>query len=98
MVPVMRPADAFAKMAHREIDRVSIDELEGRVTAVLLTPYPPGIPLLIPGEQFNATIVRYLKFAREFNEKFPGFETDIHGLVKDGSNGTVRYYVDCVAN
>jgi arginine decarboxylase len=98
MVPVMRPADAFAKMAHREIDRVSIDELEGRVTAVLLTPYPPGIPLLIPGEQFNATIVRYLKFAREFNEKFPGFETDIHGLVKDGSNGAVRYYVDCVAN
>jgi hypothetical protein len=30
-----------------------IDELEGRVTAVLLTPYPPGIPLLIPGEQFQ---------------------------------------------
>ena len=96
MVPAMRPADAFAKMAHREIDRVSIDELENRVTAVLLTPYPPGIPLLIPGERFNATIVRYLKFAREFNEKFPGFETDIHGLVKDASNGAVRYYVDCV--
>jgi arginine decarboxylase len=96
MTPAMRPADAFAKMAHREIDRVSIDELEGRVTAVLLTPYPPGIPLLIPGEQFNDTIVRYLKFAREFNEKFPGFETDIHGLVKDASNGNVRYYVDCV--
>ncbi|MCF8149959.1 MAG: arginine/lysine/ornithine decarboxylase [Burkholderiaceae bacterium] len=96
MVPAMRPADAFAKMAHREIDRVSIDELENRVTAVLLTPYPPGIPLLIPGERFNATIVRYLEFAREFNEKFPGFETDIHGLVKDASNGAVRYYVDCV--
>ena len=74
-----------------------LDELEGRVTAVLLTPYPPGIPLLIPGECFNATIVRYLKFARDFNERFPGFETDIHGLVKDGSNGSVRYYVDCVA-
>ncbi len=96
MVPAMRPADAFARMAHREIDRVSIDDLEGRVTAVLLTPYPPGIPLLIPGERFNGTIVRYLKFAREFNEKFPGFETDIHGLVKDASNGSVRYYVDCV--
>ena len=96
MVPAMRPADAFARMAHREIDRVGIDELEGRVTAVLLTPYPPGIPLLIPGEQFNGTIVRYLRFAREFNEKFPGFETDIHGLVKDASNGNVRYYVDCV--
>ncbi len=97
MVPAMKPADAFAKMAHREIDRVAIDDLEGRITAVLLTPYPPGIPLLIPGEQFNKVIVNYLKFAREFNEKFPGFETDNHGLVKEVVDGTANYYVDCVA-
>ena len=44
MVPAMKPADAFAKMAHREIDRVPIDELEGRVTSVLLTPYPRAFP------------------------------------------------------
>jgi arginine decarboxylase len=93
MVPAMRPADAFARMAHREIERVAVDELEGRVTAVLLTPYPPGIPLLIPGERFNKTIVDYLRFAREFNATFPGFETDVHGLVKDKDG---RYYVDCV--
>lgn len=97
MVPAMKPTDAFAKMAHREIDRVLIDELEGRITAVLLTPYPPGIPLLIPGEQFNAIIVNYLKFAREFNERFPGFETDVHGLVKQIVDGKAMYYVDCVA-
>ncbi len=96
MVPAMKPTDAFAKMAHRKIDRVSIDDLEGRVTAVLLTPYPPGIPLLIPGEQFNKVIVNYLKFAREFNEKFPGFETDNHGLVKQIVDGKAVYYVDCV--
>ncbi len=93
MVPAMRPTDAFAKMAHREIDRVALEDIEGRVTAMLVTPYPPGIPLLIPGERFNAIIVRYLKFARDFNARFPGFETDIHGLVK-GEDG--RYYVDCV--
>ncbi|MDE1981187.1 MAG: arginine/lysine/ornithine decarboxylase [Betaproteobacteria bacterium] len=96
MVPAMKPVDAFARMAHRETERVEIDELEGRITSVLLTPYPPGIPLLIPGERFNATIVRYLKFARAFNERFPGFETDIHGLSKTGQNGTSRFYVDCV--
>ena len=96
MVPAMKPTDAFAKMAHREIDRVPIDDLEGRITAVLLTPYPPGIPLLIPGEQFNKIIVDYLKFAREFNEKFPGFETDNHGLVKEIVDGKAVYYVDCV--
>jgi arginine decarboxylase len=75
---------------------VAIDELEGRVTAMLVTPYPPGIPLLIPGERFNATIVRYLKFARDFNACFPGFETDIHGLVREEAGGQVRYHVDCV--
>jgi arginine decarboxylase len=97
MTPAMRPADAFAKMAHREVDRIAIDDLEGKVTSVLLTPYPPGIPLLIPGERFNKTIIRYLQFARDFNRNFPGFETDIHGLVDEKTNGEVRYYVDCVS-
>ena len=96
MVPAMRPADAFAKMAHKEIERVHIDDLEGRITAMLVTPYPPGIPLLIPGERFNKTIVNYLQFAREFNERFPGFETDVHGLVKGEKDGKTAYYVDCV--
>ena len=96
MQPAMKPSDAFAKMAHREIDRVPIDDLEGRVTAMLVTPYPPGIPLLIPGERFNKTIVDYLKFVREFNEKLPGFESDVHGLVKTEVNGVMGYYVDCV--
>ena len=95
--PAMKPADAFARMAHREIERVEIDDLEGRVTSALLTPYPPGIPLLIPGERFNRQIVKYLQFARDFNERFPGFDTDIHGLVEEEINGRVRYFVDCVA-
>ncbi|MEO8137833.1 MAG: lysine decarboxylase, partial [Betaproteobacteria bacterium] len=96
MEPALKPSDAFARLAHREIDRVEIDNLEGRVTAVLLTPYPPGIPLLIPGERFNRTIVLYLQFARAFNEKFPGFETDIHGLVEEKTDKGPRYHVDCV--
>jgi arginine decarboxylase len=96
MQPAMKPSEAFARMAHDEIERVEIDHLEGRITAVLLTPYPPGIPLLIPGEIFNKTIVDYLKFARDFNERFPGFETDIHGLVAEEDDGGKVYFVDCV--
>ncbi|MBB3048493.1 arginine decarboxylase [Litorivivens lipolytica] len=96
LTPAMRPSDAWAKMAHRDIERVPIDELEGRITAMLVTPYPPGIPLLIPGERFNKTIVEYLRFARTFNEQFPGFETDIHGLVKESRDGKVEYFIDCV--
>jgi arginine decarboxylase len=98
LVPALKPAKAFAKMAHKEIERVPLDELEGRITAVMLTPYPPGIPLLIPGEVFNKTIVDYLKFARMFNTSFPGFETYIHGLVAEKSKEGTRYFVDCVAD
>lgn len=91
--PAMKPADAYARIAHRDTERVGIDELEGRITTSLLTPYPPGIPLLIPGERFNRKIVDYLRFTREFNSRFPGFDTDVHGLVEDEAKG---YYVDCV--
>jgi len=96
MQPAMKPSDAYAKMAHRQVEHVRLDELEGRITSILLTPYPPGIPLLIPGERFNKTIVDYLRFARDFNEKFPGFETDVHGLVKREVDGRKDYYVYCV--
>jgi arginine/lysine/ornithine decarboxylase len=63
---------------------------------MLVTPYPPGIPLLIPGERFNRSIVEYLKFVRSFNERFPGFDNDVHGLVVERTKGGDRYYVDCV--
>ncbi|PSJ44616.1 arginine/lysine/ornithine decarboxylase [Zobellella taiwanensis] len=97
LVPAMKPADAFAKMAHKDIERVPLDALTGRTTAVMVAPYPPGIPLLIPGEVFNDIIVSYLKFARAFNQRFPGFETYIHGLVAEEIEGETRYFVDCVA-
>ena len=75
-----------------------IDDLEGRITTSLVTPYPPGIPLLIPGEVFNAKIVDYLRFNREFALKCPGFETDIHGLVVEkDENGQTQFFADCVA-
>jgi len=97
LTPAMKPSDAYAQIARRQTERVEIDQLEGRVTTSLVTPYPPGIPLLVPGEVFNRKIVDYLKFSREFNAQCPGFETDIHGLVEErGADGQLRYYADCV--
>ncbi|BDU53151.1 arginine/lysine/ornithine decarboxylase [Limnohabitans sp. INBF002] len=97
LTPAMKPSDAYAQIAHRNTERVPVDDLLGRITTSLVTPYPPGIPLLIPGEVFNKKIVDYLKFAREFNLQCPGFETDIHGLVEEvGEDGVKRYYADCV--
>ena len=97
LTPAMRPADAYAAIAQRKTERVPIDQLEGRITTSLVTPYPPGIPLLIPGEVFNKKIVDYLKFSRAFSQECPGFETDIHGLVEEiNDNGQVVYFADCV--
>ncbi|WP_417284302.1 Orn/Lys/Arg decarboxylase N-terminal domain-containing protein [Comamonas sp.] len=96
--PAMKPSDAYAHIAQRKTERVEIDNLVGRTTVGLVTPYPPGIPLLIPGEVFNKKIVDYLLFAREFAKLAPGFETDIHGLVElEDEHGEIRYYADCVA-
>ncbi len=95
--PAMKPSDAYACIARRQTERVDIDQLEGRITTALLTPYPPGIPLLIPGERFNRKIVDFLKFTQSFNLAFPGFATDVHGLVSEElPGGARRYYVDCV--
>ena len=97
LTPAMKPSDAYAHIALRQTERVEIDNLEGRITVGLVTPYPPGIPLLIPGEVFNKKIVDYLKFSREFNAQCPGFETDIHGLVEEaGADGKKHYFADCV--
>ena len=98
LTPAMNPGEAFSHIARRTTQRVPIDELEGRITTSLVTPYPPGIPLLIPGEVFNKRIVDYLRFNREFARQCPGFETDIHGLVqKEMPDGSVEYFADCVA-
>jgi len=95
--PAMKPSEAFARIAHRDTERVPIEELENRITSAMLTPYPPGIPLLIPGERFNRRIVEYLRFVQEFNARFPGFDTDVHGLVENETEGfRPSYYVDCV--
>jgi arginine decarboxylase len=77
---------------------VPIERLKGRITAVMLVPYPPGIPLIMPGERFSTTsIIEYLKFARDSSEGFPGFEADIHGLRFDpDENGHKQWLVDCV--
>jgi arginine/lysine/ornithine decarboxylase len=97
LAPAMTPSEAYAHIARRKTQRVPIEALEGRITVGLLTPYPPGIPLLIPGEVFNRKIVDYLLFAREFAQECPGFETDIHGLVEEvGPDGQLRFFADCV--
>jgi len=97
----LRPADAYDRLVRGRTESVEIDQLMNRILAVMVVPYPPGIPVIMPGERLTKatqSIQDYLLYAREFDTKFPGFETDIHGLrFEPGKDGGRRYLVDCVA-
>jgi arginine decarboxylase len=91
----MTPQMAHAALIGNRIEQVRLEDLHGRVLARMVVPYPPGIPLIFPGERVNLTsIIDYLRFAQSWDQKFPGFETDIHGIRK-AEDGT--YLLDCVA-
>lgn len=98
---VMRPSEAYAALVRGDVESVPIDELMDRTVAVMVVPYPPGIPVIMPGEKITAAtraIQEYLFNAREFDRCFPGFETDIHGLrFERAPDGTRRHLLDCIA-
>jgi arginine decarboxylase len=90
----MTPQMAHAALVGHRVEQVDLDHLEGRVLARMVVPYPPGIPLIFPGERVTLpAITRYLRFAQSWDRRFPGFETDIHG-VRKAPDGTYR--LDCV--
>ena len=55
--PVMRPREA----ALAPSETVPLNDAVGRVAADIVCPYPPGIPVLCPGEQVSADAVAYLQ-------------------------------------
>ena len=38
-------------------ESVRLEEAEGRVAATVLTVYPPGIPLVVPGEEIGGAVI-----------------------------------------
>ncbi|WP_328916902.1 MULTISPECIES: aminotransferase class I/II-fold pyridoxal phosphate-dependent enzyme [unclassified Streptomyces] len=53
----MLPRDAF----FGPVEQVPWEKAAGRVAAEMLTPYPPGIPAVLPGERLNAEVIGYLR-------------------------------------
>ncbi|GAB2628559.1 ornithine decarboxylase [Streptomyces capparidis] len=51
------PRDAFFD----KVEDVPVDRAAGRVAAEMLTPYPPGIPVALPGERLTEPVLRYLR-------------------------------------
>jgi arginine/lysine/ornithine decarboxylase len=51
------PRDTFFGRA----EQVPADQAAGRVVAEMLTPYPPGIPVAVPGERLTGPVLDYLR-------------------------------------
>jgi arginine/lysine/ornithine decarboxylase len=79
----MKPAEAYRLLVQGKIKEVHLSQALGRVSAALVVPYPPGIPLLMPGEIINENILSILRFHEDFNRRYPGLETEIHGVRTD---------------
>jgi arginine decarboxylase len=92
---VMTPSDAYQHLVRDEIEHVPLDKLANRVLATSVVPYPPGIPMLMPGESTGAKDGPYLGYLRAlatWDRRFPGFGHDTHGIEhRDGVQ-----YVQCL--
>jgi len=91
--PVVTYAEAYRKLVRGEVEHVPVAEMANRIVATGVFPYPPGIPVLAPGEpagEQDGPILSYLLALQEFDARFPGFEHDIHGV--ENVNGEYRIY------
>lgn len=82
--PVITPREAYNKIVKNEVELVPADKLVNRVAANSVIPYPPGIPMLMSGENFGdekSPQINYLKTLAVWDKKFPGFEHVTEGSV-----------------
>ena len=81
--PAVSYADAFKCLVRGEVEQVPVSEAGNRTVATGIFPYPPGIPVMAPGERTgkqDGPILQYLKSMQDFDREFPGFEHDTHGV------------------
>jgi lysine decarboxylase len=54
---VLRPRDAFLGRTRR----VKLADAAGEIAAEAPSPYPPGVPVVVPGQRITPTIVRFFQ-------------------------------------
>jgi arginine decarboxylase len=94
--PVLTPGETYRRLVRGRSERLPLRDLAGRTAAVMVVPYPPGIPILMPGEEAGAgdgPLLSYLSALEAFDQGFPGFEHDIHG-VERGDTG--EFLIECL--
>ena len=74
LAPLPEQAMEVRAAAMADCKNVPLDECEGRIAAVSAGLYPPGVPLVCPGERLTAEVVSRLADAKN-QERF-GVEGD----------------------
>jgi arginine decarboxylase len=91
----MTPRRAFQKLMAGDAEKVSLGKMANRVVAVGVIPYPPGIPIVMPGENVGAADgpwLTYLRTLQEYGHRFPGFAKEVEGTEeRDGV-----YHIYCL--
>ena len=97
--PKMPPAKAYEALVKGNVELLNIDEdiAIDRIAASMVVPTPPGIPMIMPGEVFTQEMLDYLRQTKDFDQKFPGFENGIHGLIIKKEGSVNNYYIDCLS-
>ena len=76
-VVAVSPQEAF----YAEKESLPIMETEGRICSEFVMCYPPGIPILAPGERITRDILEYIRYAKEKGCSMTGTEDpDINNL------------------
>ena len=81
----LTPHKAFQRVLRGEAEEIYIDDLKDRINADMILPYPPGVPMIMPGEMItddSKAMLDFLLMLCEIGEKYPGFETEIHGTYR----------------
>lgn len=84
--PVLTPNQTYQKLVRGDTERIRFCEMSGRIAAVMLVPYPPGIPMSMPGERLGgpeSPVIRLILTMEQFGRLFPGFEREVHGIEVD---------------
>ncbi|QBJ80079.1 aminotransferase class I/II-fold pyridoxal phosphate-dependent enzyme [Aquitalea sp. USM4] len=87
------PRDAFYEAGERlpllDDDGRPNAALNGRVCCDQIVPYPPGIPVLVPGQVIDDSILSYLARLQKTQKTI-----EMHGLAEDGGEMYVRVLKD----
>jgi arginine/lysine/ornithine decarboxylase len=81
-IKISQLAIEYKEMDRLEAEDISLEKALGCVCAETIIPYPPGIPLLLKGEQITADKLDQLKRMIEMGARFQGGSLLKMGLVK----------------